>query len=97
MVLALAQPDSLRVSVSVYTFAAAADELTSVGKVETGMVKNSSHRIALKAALLPAYLVVTREASKSEHRWVRRVGWVGRWGVPAMFLGATIHNLRVKR
>jgi hypothetical protein len=94
--LLLPKPDSLRLSLALYAFGAASDELTSRGKQETGMVSSTRDRIALKAALLPVYLVVTHQASKSEHRWVRRMGTVARWGVPAMFLGGGIHNLTVR-
>lgn len=83
-----------RLSLAVYAFTATADEVTSLGKRERGMVHDTRTRIGVKAALLPAYMVVTHKASRSPQRWVRRVGTVGRWMVPAMFFGATLHNLR---
>lgn len=86
--------DSVRLSFALYTFSAASDELTTMGKRETGMLKGTKGRIAVKAALLPAYLVVTHKASKSPHRWVRVAGGVGRWAIPVMFLGGAIHNIR---
>jgi hypothetical protein len=89
-------PDNVRLSFALYAFSASADELTTLGKRETGMLKDTSTRIGVKAALLPAYLVVTHRASRSPHRWVRRMGKVARWGLPAMFLGGAVHNLRQK-
>lgn len=91
-----AKPDNLRLSFALYSFFAASDELTSRGKTEAGMVSSTRARIALKAVLLPAYLVVTHQASKSERRWVRRMGTVLRWGLPAGFLSGTFHNLTVR-
>lgn len=88
------QGDSLRLSFALYSFGAASDELTSRGKREVGMVTSTRERIALKAALLPVYLLVTHEASKSERRFVRRMGAIGRWGVPAMFIAGALHNFR---
>jgi hypothetical protein len=91
---ALTQPhDNVRLSFALYAFSASADELTTLGKRETGMLKDTRTRIGVKAALLPAYLVVTHRASKSPHRWVRRVGKVARLGLPAMFLGGALHNV----
>lgn len=88
--------DNPRVSIALYAFTAASDEITSVGKTERGMVKHQGQRIALKAALLPVYVIVTHKASKSPKRWVRIVGKVGRFAVPAGYLAGTFHNLRVK-
>lgn len=92
--LSVPKGDSVRLSFALYSFGAASDELTTVGKRETGMTKSTAHRIGLKAAILPVYLVVTHKASKSPRRWVRTMGTVTRWGLPVMFLGGTIHNLR---
>lgn len=90
----LHQGDNVRLSFALYAFSASADELTTIGKQERGAMRSTGQRIALKAALLPAYLVVTHKASQSDRRWVRRVGRVARWGVPAMFLGGALHNIR---
>lgn len=77
-----------------YTGTATGDELTSRGLHEVGPFASARTRIEIKVAMLPVYLALVEWTSHSQDRWKHKTI---KWGVPAIFLAETAHNLAEHR